>query len=366
MTHLSLVFSFLAATTVFVLLYSLVFARMARGLGASISRRSAVILAIPLAAPPWILTTAIGRPPWISPLVYMGAIWLGVLTIALAFSIMEWMLSLVFPKRRRTITLCTLLAFPCLSGYALFNGSRLPLVKDIIITTEKMPSATSKFTLVQLSDLHLGHVTSLGRLRWIVERVNGLSADLVVITGDLADLDIGRDDEICQSLKQISARLGVVAVPGNHDYEAGIDRFLTLAGRANMTVLRNKQLVLDGVIQIVGLDEAAGRSSAEGGPDMAKALAGCDANKPIVLLRHQPFGFEEAARKDVDLQLSGHTHAGQIPPIDLLTWLTSPYAFGYYEKGRTRLYTSCGTGTWGPPMRLFSRNEIVKFTLVRK
>jgi len=229
-----------------------------------------------------------------------------------------------------------------------------------------MPAESSGLTLVQLSDLHLGNLTPLSRLRWIVTQINGMSPDLVVITGDLIDRDIYEDTEFCRLLREIKARYGVVAVPGNHDYYAGYDKFLQVASRSNIAVLRNQRLLIAGAIQVAGLDEPAGRSFREGGPDLEKALSGYDPGLPTILLSHRPSGFDRAEQKKVDLQLSGHSHAGQIPPIDLLIWSTYAYPFGYYENSHSRIYTSCGTGTWGPPMRLFSRNEIVKFTLVRE
>jgi len=169
-----------------------------------------------------------------------------------------------------------------------------------------------------------------------------------------------------QQLKRIKARYAVLAIPGNHDYYAGYERFLEVARRSNITVLRNERLVFAGAIQVAGLDEPAGRSFAEGGPNLEKALAGNDPDRPTILLAHRPDGFLRAVARKIDLQLSGHTHAGQIPPLEELYWVIYPYSSGYYEKDGSRLYTSCGTGTWGPPMRLLSRNEIVRFTLVRK
>lgn len=286
--------------------------------------------------------------------------------MAVALLVVERFLSLVFPEQRRGITIFALIVLLFVSVYTLVNGSRRPVVKDTRVSLEKMPVESSGLTLVQLSDLHLGNLTPLGRLRWIVTQINGMSPDLVVITGDLLDRDIYQDEEFCQILREIKTRYGVVAVPGNHDYYAGYDKFLQVASRSNIAVLRNERLLFAGAIQVAGLDEPAGRSFREGGPDLEKALSGYDPGLPIILLSHRPSGFDRAVRKKVDLQLSGHSHAGQIPPMDLFLWLTYTYPFGYYENGQSRIYTTCGTGTWGPPMRLFSRNEIVKFTLVRE
>jgi len=301
----------------------------------------------------------------VNPLSLVICTCLGVLAMAAALLPIAWLASRILPGRRTAIAFITLTVLVALTACALVKGSRPPVVTHVTVSLANLPPDASGFTLVQLSDLHLGRLTRLDRLHAIVGQVNATAADLVVITGDLADADAGRDGEFCEGLKPISARHGVVAVPGNHDYAAGIERFLRLARCSNITVLRNERLSIGGAIQVAGLDEAAGRSFAEGGPNLDKALAGCDPGRPVVLLWHMPYGFDRAARKHVDLQLSGHTHGGQIPPMDLLVWLTTPYSSGFYEKGGSRLYVSDGTGTWGPPMRLFSRNEIVRFTLVR-
>jgi hypothetical protein len=337
---------------------------VAGGLGLSAPGRRALVIVLVLAGLCIIITEAFRHAPWAVPLRYAGSVWLGVLGLAVSLLAIESMLSAALPRLRRTTTVTALAVLAILVVYTYVNGSRRPVVKDLSVQMEKLPAELSGFTLVHLSDLHLGTLTPVGRLRWIVDRVNHMSPDLVVITGDLIDRDIRQEEEFCQSLGAIRSRYGVVAVPGNHDYYAGYDRFARVASRSNIAILRNERRLIAGAIQVAGLDEPAGRSFAEGGPDLDRALAGCDPNLPIVLLRHRPEGVDSAVRRNVDLQLSGHTHAGQLPPVDLLVWLTHRHPFGYHEQGRSRIYVSSGTGTWGPPMRLFSHNEIVRFTLV--
>jgi len=341
-----------------------VYTRVASGLGLPAPGRRALMIVLVLAGLCIIPTEAFRGTSWIMPLRYCGSVWLGVLALAVSVLAVESILSAALPRLRRTTMVAALTALSLLVVYTLVNGSRRPVVNDLSVHLEKLPAELSGFTLVHLSDLHLGTLTPAGRLRWIVDRVNHMSPDLVVITGDLIDRDIRREEEFCQSLGAIRSRYGVVAVPGNHDYYAGYDRFARVASRSNIAVLRNERRLIAGAIQVAGLDEPAGRSFAEGGPDLDRALAGCDPNLPIVLLRHRPEGVDRAVRRNVDLQLSGHTHAGQLPPVDLLVWLTHRHPFGYHEEGRSRIYVSSGTGTWGPPMRLFSHNEIVRFTLV--
>jgi hypothetical protein len=134
-------------------------------------------------------------------------------------------------------------------------------------------------------------------------------------------------------------------VAGNHDYYTGYDVFERFARSSNITTPRNERRLVGGVLEVVGIDEPAGRSFAEGGPNLDLALAGRDPGPPVVLLSHRPESFKRNAAKGIDLQLSGHTHAGQIPPLDLLIWLLAPYGRGYREYAAAATYTSCGTGT---------------------
>jgi hypothetical protein len=216
---------------------------------------------------------------------------------------------------------------------------------------------------VQLSDLHLDSTKSAGKVAGMVEAVNELDPDLIVITGDFIDGDITSDSLFCDSLSQLKARYGIISITGNHEFYAGIDYFLEFSKKLNITVLRNEKKTVAQALEIVGIDDNEGRQFSRMGPDLDGAMKGCDPAKPVILLRHRPEGFEQAVRKGVALQISGHTHAGQIPPMDLLVCLFLKYPYGLYRKNGSYLYTSCGTGYWGPPMRLFSRSEIVKFVL---
>jgi len=129
-------------------------------------------------------------------------------------------------------------------------------------------------------------------------------------------------------------------------------------------VLRNELKIIGTHLQIIGLDDNEAKRFSQSGPDLDTPLKKCDPTKPIIVLRHRPEGFDEAVDRGVDLQISGHTHDGQIPPMTFLVRLFLKYPYGLYHKNRAHIYTSCGTGYWGPPMRLFSMAEIVEFILI--
>jgi predicted MPP superfamily phosphohydrolase len=200
----------------------------------------------------------------------------------------------------------------------------------------------------------------------MVDATNSLKPDLIVMTGDLIDASICNSKALCDSLSKLNAKHGVLAITGNHDFYSGIETFMSIAADTHMKVLRNENTTIAGAVQVAGIDDPEAKSFHEGERNISKALEyprKIDHSKPLILLSHRPDVFKEAAAKDVDIMLSGHTHWGQVPPMDLLVWITMKYSWGFYRLGDSILYTTSGTGTWGPPMRLFSRPEIVKLVL---
>ncbi len=295
---------------------------------------------------------------------YYAYTWMGVIAIAFFFFLLQRGLAKFFPAQNNPLAIFFLVIIGLISLYSLFNGMQTPRVKTVTIPVKQLPQSMSGFTIVQLSDMHLDGYKGMGVIAKIVARVNALKPDLIVITGDLIDGDVSEDPAFCQQLKQLTARHGVLAITGNHEYYAGLQTFLHLAQCSNITVLRNQAITLSNGLQVIGLEDDEGQRFNSGGPDLEKAMVGCDASKPIILLYHRPFFSATAIQKGVDLQLSGHTHAGQIPPMDLLVWLYYKYPAGLYEKDGSYIYTSPGTGYWGPAMRFLSKSEITLFRLV--
>jgi len=153
-------------------------------------------------------------------------------------------------------------------------------------------------------------------------------------------------------------------VTGNHEYYSGVDEWIAELGRIGVRVLRNERVALADGLDLAGVDDhSARRMRDDHGPDLPRALAGRDPARAVVLLAHQPRAVEEASRHGVDLQLSGHTHGGQIWPWMYMVRLQQPYVAGLFKHGETHLYVSSGTGYWGPPMRLGTTPEITRITL---
>jgi predicted MPP superfamily phosphohydrolase len=289
--------------------------------------------------------------------------WLGVIAIAFFFFLLQRLGAWIFPSKARLLSIITVVIIVSISLASLVIGLLSPRVKQIVIPVKNLPKELSGFTIVQLSDLHLESYKSRAVIVDIVDKIIALKPDMVVITGDLLDGGAGGEPLFCEQLKRLNPPHGVFAITGNHEYYSRMKPFLDMAKCANIKVLINQSVTLAGGLQLVGLDDDEGRGFQDRGPDLEQAMKGCDPSKPTILLYHRPVRFDEAVAKGVDLQLSGHTHAGQIPPMDLIVCLYYKYPVGLYEKDGSYIYTSPGTGYWGPSMRLFSRTEITHITL---
>jgi len=257
------------------------------------------------------------------------------------------------------------------SALAVRSALSEPEIHEVPLKLERLPRQLSGLTIAQISDLHIGPTIGDAEVRRVVEATNALRPDLVAITGDLVDGSVAGLGRTVAELGALRARHGVFFVTGNHEYYSGADEWIGFLRRLGFRVLRNERVAIgDGraSLDIAGIDDWRSRGLAPGhGPDLEKALAGRDADRSLVLLAHQPKGVEEAVRSGVELQLSGHTHGGQIFPFNFLTGLAYPYLRGLYrleEAGRAgHVFVSRGTGYWGPPMRLGAPPEIARIVL---
>jgi predicted MPP superfamily phosphohydrolase len=250
-----------------------------------------------------------------------------------------------------------------IGGFALQEARDLG-VKRLEIPLRGLPPELDGFSLVQVSDVHYGMLTVNKELSRIVDRVNDLHPDIVVITGDLVDESVSHMEKMKGPLACLKSRQGVFAVTGNHEYYAGVKRAVAIMKGVNIRVLRNEIVVLPGGLQILGIDDPTGyRRMGEPAPDFERLVLSLDSQKPSVLLYHQPIHFEKAASFGVGLQLSGHTHGGQLFPIRYISQMIYPRTPGLHQIGESYLYVSWGAGTWGPPMRLKAPPELVYIRL---
>jgi predicted MPP superfamily phosphohydrolase len=246
------------------------------------------------------------------------------------------------------------------------NAAR-PRVRELSIAIDKSAGGRRDLTIVMASDVHLGTIAGSSRLRSLVERVSVLSPDIILLPGDIVDESVtAREEEAMTAVFQkIRAPLGVYSVPGNHEYYGGLERNLSYLHAWGVKVLQDESVLVDGSFYLVGRKDptALRRGEARTPLDEILTRGGVDRGRPLILLDHQPIGLGEAERAGIDLELSGHTHAGQLFPLNLINKLVYEQNWGSLSKGRTRYYVSCGFGTWGPPVRTGSIPEIVRIRL---
>jgi hypothetical protein len=247
------------------------------------------------------------------------------------------------------------------------SAIRRPSVVRVEVELARWPSELDGFRIVQLSDLHIGPTLDRRFAGWLVGRVNELAPDLIVITGDLVDGPVAKLADEVAPLASLRARHGVFFVTGNHEYYSGVDAWLDEVRRLGIRVLRNERVRLGAgaaSFDLAGVDDYRAYLFGRGhGEDVPRALEGRDPQHPIVLLAHDPSTFRAASKLGIDLQLSGHTHGGQIWPFVYFVRLFVPYVAGWYRENGAQLYVSRGTGFWGPPLRLFAPAEISEIVL---
>ena len=238
-------------------------------------------------------------------------------------------------------------------------------VKEIPLTIHKKVSGASEIKILLASDIHLGALIGERREKRLLEIIREQKPDLVLLAGDLVDGEIAPvlRKNLGRHIQEISTPFGVYAISGNHEYIGGIDKTLPYLKSINIRMLIDEVITLPNGIQLVGRnDHSAGKGSNAPKP-LAELISGIDPSKPIIVLNHQPYNLQEAVDAEVDLHLSGHTHNGQLWPFNYLIKGIFELSWGYLKKDDTHFYVSSGYGTWGPPVRIGNRPEVVVFKL---
>ncbi|MGE5184015.1 MAG: metallophosphoesterase [Acidobacteriota bacterium] len=240
-------------------------------------------------------------------------------------------------------------------------------VVDVEVPLAKLPKALDGFTIVQLSDLHTGLTIDRAFVQRVVDHANRLSPDLIALTGDLVDGPVDALGDEVAPLGELRAKHGVFAITGNHEYYAGVNAWIAHISQLGIQYLRNARVAIgtgDATFDLAGVDDYSAARYDGHGEDLPRALAGRDRSRALVLLAHQPRQVKNAARYGVDLQLSGHTHGGQIWPWHYIARIQQGGLLaGRYEHRGTQLYVTRGCGYWGPPVRLLAPLEITRVIL---
>ncbi|WP_111765863.1 metallophosphoesterase [Nakamurella deserti] len=304
-----------------------------------------------------------------------GDVWLGVVWQLFAWTLVAGaaeLVAVVAGADRTVIRGIAVVALIWIAGLLLWGhrqAMRVPPVRWVDVRLPRLGADLDGFRVAMITDTHFG---PLDRSRWsaaVADVVNGLDADLVAHAGDMADGSVEQRRGQAAPLARMTAREGRVYITGNHEYMSGAAAWTAHLEDLGWTVLRNRHLLIRrgaATLAVAGVDDrtAAGSGVAGHGTDLARALHGVDPDHPVLLLSHQPRQVSLARAAGVDLQLSGHTHGGQMWPFHLLVRAEQGVLQGLSRHGdRTQLYTSRGSGFWGPPFRIFAPNEITLLTL---
>jgi predicted MPP superfamily phosphohydrolase len=248
-----------------------------------------------------------------------------------------------------------------ITGYGVKTATGAPQIDRMRIPIAKLPRAMDGTRLAVVSDIHIGPLTGVDHARRIVQVINSVNADLVCVVGDLVDGSVAELGRSAAPLAGIESRHGAFFVTGNHEYYSGVEEWVDEVARLGIRPLRNERVEING-LDLAGVNDLTGEQQGDA-PDFARALGDRDTSRPVVLMAHQPVAAREAAPYGVDLQVSGHTHGGQMAPFNLLVKLQQPVVSGFGEVDGVPVYVTNGAGFWGPPVRVGAPPQVTVIEL---
>jgi len=360
-------------------LYAFMKARSALALGLGAGAALALFMAVMVGAPVIVrLAEAAGHEFLARTAAVVGYTWLGLLFLFVSISAVTdaWRLVLKGTSACLGLELSALQISPafafglaavsslgiCVYGH--FEAANIRL-ETVVIHTPKIPQEIGSVRVVQISDVHLGLLVREQRLARILDRVRAARPDLLVSTGDLVDGQINRLDGLAAMFQAVTPKYGKFAVTGNHEFYAGLPQALEFTREAGFTVLRGESRTAGDIIIVAGVDDETGESFGLSPcvPEQ-ELLASLPPGRFVLFLKHRPLVHPDSAGL-FDLQLSGHTHGGQIFPFGIVTWLYYPVHAGVMNpRDHSYLYVSRGSGTWGPMIRFLSPPEVTVFELI--
>jgi hypothetical protein len=383
---------------VIVLIYIYLWKRLLRdpfraGRGRRISAIAAVVLA--LLVPATLFGTRTGRAEWLA--------WPGYLWLALMFYLLVVLIALEIPRaavllrwrfrtrapqntetpekadvdgadidkadvdieRRLLLARGTAifagLTAAGITGYGVKTALGPPQLNRWSMPMAKLPRTMDGTRLAAVSDIHLGPLTGTRHVGRIVDLINSVNADIVCVVGDLVDGSVAELGRFAAPLADIESRYGAYFVTGNHEYYSGFEPWVQEVARLGVRPLRNERVEING-LDLAGVNDLGGTRYGDG-PDFARALGDRDPARPVVLMAHQPVMAHEAAPFGVDLQVSGHTHGGQMAPFNLLVKLQQPVVSGYGKVEGVPVFVTNGAGFWGPPVRVGAPPQVTVIEL---
>lgn len=312
------------------------------------------------------------------PLTYIGTYWMAAMFYLLQIIVLLDIIRIVL-KRLDISPLEKMNTNPfiggaviCVVAIILILGTKnanSPIIKHYDLNVNKKAGSYEELHVVMVSDFHLGDIVDKTRLEKIIKEINALEPDIVLLPGDVIDGNTKpfMEQNMASEFKRIKSRLGVYAVPGNHEYFGENEENMVVCFKnAGINLLRDDYIQVDNSFYIIGKDDPAKEYRGKSGDSekvedksLEKILQGVNKSLPLILMIHQPVLVDESIKEGIDLQLSGHTHKGQLFPINYITQRTFKLDWGHLKQEGYNLIVSSGVGTWGPPIRIGNRPEIV-------
>ncbi|MBT8383497.1 MAG: metallophosphoesterase, partial [Ignavibacteria bacterium] len=301
---------------------------------------------------------------WFAYLVYFILFLLGIDLLRLLDTFIHFFPSFFNKNYELTKKITAVVVIVLVSLIVLFGNlnKRDITVKSLSITLPKGDGKLNDINIVMASDLHLSPIDGEKLLSRIVEKINSLEPDIILFAGDIVDdkAEVLMRSEIGKSFKQLNPKYGIYAINGNHEFINDVESSVKFMQDYNFKVLRDSHEFVDSSFCIIGREDVAMKQfTGSQRKALDEIIKPVEENYPKILLDHTPVKLEYAEKNGIDLQLSGHTHHGQIWPGNIITNLIYEISWGYKKKGKTHYYVTSGAGTWGPPVRTGSKSEIV-------
>jgi predicted MPP superfamily phosphohydrolase len=272
----------------------------------------------------------------------------------------------VMYQKLKIYTLLTALTFIIgLISYGVWNAAH-PVTKRLDITIDKNAGTRRELSVVLVTDIHMGSLFGKHRIEKMVNAINTIHPDIVLFAGDILDevQDPIIRENMGEPIKKLYAPLGIYGITGNHEYIGGIANSVKYIESLGIKLLRDTTLLIENSFWLAGReDRDINRFTGNHRKTLENVLSGVNHNQPIILMDHQPFALDISEKNGVDLQVSGHTHHGQMWPLNYITNKIYEVSWGYKKKGNTHIYVSCGYGLWGPQVRIGSRPEMVNIKI---
>jgi predicted MPP superfamily phosphohydrolase len=270
-----------------------------------------------------------------------------------------------YARTKQIVLFLSVLIVSVILVYGFYNAKN-PKIQKLEFSIPKNSGELKELNIVMISDMHLGTIISNSRLTNIIDKANSLNPDIVLLAGDIVDEDLGPviRNNLGETLKNFKSKYGTYGITGNHEYIGGVEEACEYLNAHGVNMLRDSSVKIDNAFYIIGReDRDINRFAGKKRKSLEELVRQTDKNCPLILMNHQPFDLDESVKNDIDLQLSGHTHHGQLFPLNFITSMVFELSTGYLKKGQTHFYVSTGAGTWGPPVRIGNTPEIVNIKL---